>query len=114
MSQGPRVLRPQRDQVRWDLVDLDSQLPPDHRARLVWSFVERLGPQARLFLPEFCDALRNEVDPVRLNQVEAILNQFEPDARQQALPIIKERLRRERDKDVREILKKMLSSLEHR
>lgn len=39
MSQGPRVLRPEREQVRWEMVDLDSQLPPDHRARLVWSFV---------------------------------------------------------------------------
>jgi transposase len=39
MSQGPRVLRPERDQLRWAMVDLDSQLPPDHRARLVWSFV---------------------------------------------------------------------------
>lgn len=42
MNQGPRVLRPDRAQLRWDLVDLDSQLPPDHRARLVWSFVTGL------------------------------------------------------------------------
>lgn len=42
MSQGARVLRPERCQVRWDMVDLDSQLPPDHRARLVWSFVAGL------------------------------------------------------------------------
>ena len=42
MSQGPRVLRPERGQVRWAMVDLDSQLPPDHRARLVWSFVSGL------------------------------------------------------------------------
>ena len=33
------MLRPERDQLRWDMVDPDSQLPPDHRARLVWSFV---------------------------------------------------------------------------
>jgi transposase len=33
------VLRPERDQLRWDMVDPDSPLPPDHRARLVWSFV---------------------------------------------------------------------------
>ena len=39
MSLGARVIRPDRGQFRWDLVDLDSQLPPDHRARLVWSFV---------------------------------------------------------------------------
>ena len=42
MSQGPRVLRPERGQLRWEMVDLDSQLPPEHRARLVWSFVAGL------------------------------------------------------------------------
>jgi transposase len=42
MSQGPRILRPARDQLRWEMVDLDSQLPPDHRARLVWLFVSGL------------------------------------------------------------------------
>ena len=42
MSQGPRVLRPERGQLRWEMVDLDSQLPPEHRARLVWSFVSGL------------------------------------------------------------------------
>jgi transposase len=38
--QGARVLRPDRDQVRWDTVDLESQLPPDHAARTVWQFVQ--------------------------------------------------------------------------
>jgi len=42
MSHGVRLLRPERDQLRWDLVDLNSQLPPEHRARLVWSFVSTL------------------------------------------------------------------------
>ena len=42
MSQGPRVLRPGRGKLRWEMVDLDSQLPPEHRARLVWSFVAGL------------------------------------------------------------------------
>src|SRR5438270_3146545 len=42
MSQGPRVLRPERRQLRWDMIDLDSPLPPEHRARLVWSFVAGL------------------------------------------------------------------------
>ena len=42
MSQGPRVIRPERDQLRWEMVDLDSQLPPEHRARLVWWFVTGL------------------------------------------------------------------------
>ena len=47
MSQGPRVLRPERDQLRWDMVDLDSQLPPEHQARLVWSYVS--GMELRAF-----------------------------------------------------------------
>jgi transposase len=42
MSQGARVLRPERGQLRWEMVDLDSQLPPEHRARLVWAFVTGL------------------------------------------------------------------------
>jgi hypothetical protein len=35
MSEGVRVIGPDRAQLRWDMVDLDSQLPDDHRARLV-------------------------------------------------------------------------------
>ena len=35
-------VRPDRRQLRWDMVDLDGLLPADHRARLVWSFVESL------------------------------------------------------------------------
>jgi transposase len=42
MSQGARVLRPERRQLRWEMVDLDSQLPPAHRARVVWAFVAGL------------------------------------------------------------------------
>jgi transposase len=42
MSQGARVLRPERSQLRWEMVDLDSQLPPEHRARMVWTFVAGL------------------------------------------------------------------------
>jgi len=42
MSEGVRVIGPDRAQLRWDMVDLDSQLPDDHRARLVWAFVEGL------------------------------------------------------------------------
>jgi transposase len=37
-----RVVRPDRRQVRWDMVDLEGLLPADHRARVVWSFVESL------------------------------------------------------------------------
>lgn len=40
MSNGVRLLRPDRRQLRWDVVDLDSQLPAEHRARIVWAFVE--------------------------------------------------------------------------
>jgi len=32
MSEGVRVIGPDRAQLRWDVVDLDSQLPDDHRA----------------------------------------------------------------------------------
>src|SRR3954471_5460687 len=52
MSEGVRVIGPDRTQLRWDMVDLDSQLPDDHRARLVWAFVEGLD------LSEFYDRIR--------------------------------------------------------
>src|SRR5271154_6033772 len=42
MSGGARVIRPDRAQTRWDFVDLEGLLPADHRARVVWGFVERL------------------------------------------------------------------------
>ena len=37
-----RVVRPDRRQLRWDMIDLEALSPADHRARLVWSFVESL------------------------------------------------------------------------
>jgi len=37
-----RVVRPDRRQLRWDMVDLEGLLPADHRARVVWTFVESL------------------------------------------------------------------------
>src|SRR5205814_6871266 len=52
MSEGVRVIGPDRAQLRWDTVDLDSQLPDDHRARLVWAFVEGLD------LREFYDRIK--------------------------------------------------------
>ena len=52
MSQGVRVIGADRAQLRWDMVDLDSQLPDDHRARLVWAFVEGLD------LSEFYDRIK--------------------------------------------------------
>jgi len=41
-----RYLEADRKQLRWDMVDLESQLPTDHRARIVWDFVGGLdlGP----------------------------------------------------------------------
>src|SRR5206468_12305149 len=52
MSTGVRVIGPDRTQLHWDVVDLDSQLPDDHRARLVWAFVEGLD------LREFYDRIK--------------------------------------------------------
>src|SRR6202171_3856560 len=52
MSQGVRVIGADRAQLRWEMVDLDSQLPDDHRARLVWGFVEGLD------LSEFYDRIK--------------------------------------------------------
>ena len=52
MSKGVRVIGPDRAQLRWEIVDLDSQLPDDHRARLVWGFVEGLD------LSEFYDRIK--------------------------------------------------------
>ena len=41
-----RVVRPNRAQLSWDLVDPETWLPSDHRARLVWSFVGSLDLEA--------------------------------------------------------------------
>jgi hypothetical protein len=51
MSQGVLVIGLDRAQLRWEMVDLDSQLPDDRRARLVWGFVEGLN------LSEFYDRM---------------------------------------------------------
>ncbi|MBV8701752.1 IS1182 family transposase [Bradyrhizobium sp.] len=48
-----RVIRPDRAQTRWDFIDLEAMLPPDHRARVVWSFVESLE------LTELYDAIKS-------------------------------------------------------
>lgn len=37
-----RFVRADRGQLRWDVIDLESLLGPDHRGRLVWAFVEGL------------------------------------------------------------------------
>lgn len=42
MTGGARVLRADRSQLSWDLIDLEALLPSGHRARVVWSFVAGL------------------------------------------------------------------------
>lgn len=37
-----RVVRPDRSQVRWDMMDLESLVSSDHRVRMVWAFVEQM------------------------------------------------------------------------
>ena len=41
-----RVVRPVRDQLGWEVVDLESRLPQDHPARGIWSFLESLDLSA--------------------------------------------------------------------
>ncbi len=55
-----RVMRPDRNQLQWDLIDLEGLLAADHRARLVWAFVEGLD------LAPFYDAIKaREGEPGR-------------------------------------------------
>lgn len=42
----PRLQRPRREQITLRPSDLESLLPPEHRARLVWAFVEGLDLSA--------------------------------------------------------------------
>lgn len=42
MDRKPRILRPDRHQLRLEPVNLDARVPADHRVRLVWAFVESL------------------------------------------------------------------------
>ena len=42
MAGGVRVLRPDRGQLEWRMLDLEGLLPSDLRARIVWRFVEGL------------------------------------------------------------------------
>jgi len=37
-----RVIKADRSQLHWDVIDLEAFLPEDHRARVVWDFVESL------------------------------------------------------------------------
>jgi len=46
MTNDARFIRADRDQTRWDVIDLEALLPSDHRARVVWDFVEGLDLSA--------------------------------------------------------------------
>jgi transposase len=52
----PRVHTAQRDQVEWQTVHLDGVLPVAHRARVIWTVVERLD------LSAFYDEIRARAD----------------------------------------------------
>jgi len=39
----PRLLRPDRHQIRFTPIDLESLLPPDHPARAIWTVVEKMN-----------------------------------------------------------------------
>lgn len=41
-----RIVRADRTQLCWDMIDLEAMLPSDHRARIVWEFVERMDISA--------------------------------------------------------------------
>src|SRR4030095_3946639 len=43
---GPRLREPMRDQVELRAVDIDSLIGQDHRARVIWAYVEGLEPEA--------------------------------------------------------------------
>ena len=66
ISQGkPRLNHPNRGQIEWRPVNLDSLLPEDHEARLVWAWVEQmdLGPLYQPIRSVEGEAGRNAIDP---------------------------------------------------
>ncbi len=64
----PRVQRPNRTQLELRPVDLEALLPPDHRARVVWEFVEglELGPLYERIKAVEGHAGRTPIDPAIL------------------------------------------------
>src|SRR5436309_341618 len=38
----PRTIKPQRNQVEMMMFSIDQLIPADHKARLVWKYVEKL------------------------------------------------------------------------
>ena len=53
MSDDVRIKRADRRQARFEVVDLETQLGEDHRARTVWEFVSGLD------LSEFYDRIKS-------------------------------------------------------
>ena len=68
VSAEPRVQRPNRAQLELRPVDLEALLPADHRARVVWEFVEGLdlGPLYRAIKAVEGHAGRTPIDPAIL------------------------------------------------
>jgi transposase len=68
MAGSARVLRPDRAQIGRDMVDLEALLAADHRARLVWKFVEGLdlGASYALIKAREGEAGRPPADPALL------------------------------------------------
>ena len=64
----PRVQRPNRTQLQWRPIDLEALLPPAHRARVVWEFVEGLdlGPLYHTIKAVEGHAGRAAIDPAIL------------------------------------------------
>ena len=60
-----RVVGPDRSQLRWDLIDIEGLLAGDHRARMVWAFVEGLNlePLYELIGSREGEAGRPSADP---------------------------------------------------
>src|ERR1700731_2498581 len=46
MTGQARYIEADRSQTRWDFIALEARLPPDHRARVVGSFVQGLDLSA--------------------------------------------------------------------
>jgi len=62
---APRLLQPNRSQIELRATDLESLLPEDHRARLVWGYVERqdLSRLTEAIKARGSNAGRSAIDP---------------------------------------------------
>ncbi len=68
ISGKPRLKRANRAQVQFRTMDLDSSLPSEHPARLVWEFVQQfdLGPWYAEIRAVEGQAGQNAIDPAIL------------------------------------------------